>query len=227
MEMLYGQDLRAHLHERGPFRARELLLLLRQVAVTLDKAHALGIVHRDLKPANLFLTRAPDGSQLVKILDFGVAQLARRRETELPFGTQQAAEDSTAPPAQALSASGIQDAGLFGTPWYMAPEQVNGEPAVPGTDGWALALIAFRLLTGESYWAPAPLPELLGEIVAGPRTAPSSVVRERGLVPHASLGKAFDAWFFRACALEPAARFLTATSEIEALSSALASDESA
>ena len=116
------------------------------------------------------------------------------------------------------------DAGLFGTPWYMAPEQVSGEAALPATDLWALARIVFRLLTGESYWAPAALPELLGLIAKGPMTPPSFVVRDRGIVPHAAIGPAFDAWFFHACAVDPTKRFPDAVSEIDGLDKALASD---
>jgi serine/threonine-protein kinase len=207
MELLYGQDLRELLRERGPLPGREVTALLEQVAPTLDRAHALGIVHRDLKPANLFLTRRPDGGQLVKILDFGVAQLSRRRR-ERSVG----------------AGSGDFGAGLFGTPWYMAPEQIEGDGASAASDRWALALIAFRLLTGESYWAPAPLADLLAEIVSGPKAPPSAIVRDRGIVPFAAIGEAFDAWFLRACALDADARFTSAVAQHQALARALSVD---
>ncbi|MBK6519124.1 MAG: serine/threonine protein kinase [Polyangiaceae bacterium] len=197
MELLVGSDLRSYLHQRGPLTPAEVTGFLGQIAPTLDRAHALGIVHRDLKPANLFLTRRADGAPLVKVLDFGVAQLS-----------------------DASAARGL-GGGLFGTPWYMAPEQAEGRVATPASDRWAMALVAFRLLTGESYWAPQPIPELLGQILLGPRSTPSRVVAERALHPLATLGPAFDAWFMHACRVDPSLRFGTMTEQIDALHAAL------
>ncbi len=197
MELLEGKDLRQYLHERGPLTPQEVVGFLEQVAPTLDKAHALGIVHRDLKPANLFLSRKPDGGPLVKLLDFGIAQLA-----------------------DAGAARGL-GGGLFGTPWYMAPEQAEGGIATAASDRWAAALVAFRLLTAESYWAPCPIPELLGQIVEGPQVPPSWVVRERGLNPLAHLGAEFDGWFMHACHVDPRRRFSSMVDQVDAMRRAL------
>lgn len=197
MELLHGKDLRAYLHERGMLTASEVVGFLSQIAPTIDRAHALGIVHRDLKPANLFLTSRRDGTPLVKVLDFGVAQLA-----------------------DASAARGL-GGGLFGTPWYMAPEQAEGRLATAASDRWALALVAFRLLTGESYWAHAPIGELLGQIVEGPQLPPSWIIRERGLHPLSPLTTAFDAWFMRACHVNPRMRFASVVEQIEMMRAAL------
>lgn len=193
MELLYGVDLRQHLLESGPMRPPVVVPILAQVAHALDRAHAVGIVHRDLKPANLFLTRRSDGALLIKILDFGTAQL------------------SDSPVVQ----------GFHGTPWYMAPEQIDGAGARAASDRWALGLIAFRLLTGESYWAPRPFAEMLTEILVGPVRPASEVVERRNLAGRSFINGNFDAWFFRACATDPKARFLTAGDQIKSLAAAL------
>ena len=114
--------------------------------------------------------------------------------------------------------------GFFGTAWYMAPEQAQAEAVTGAADRWALAVVAFRLLTGESYWAPAPMPDLLAAIVAGPRVPPSEVAVARGARANVALGAGFDAWFFLACQVDPAARFATCREQVIALGLALAED---
>ena len=114
--------------------------------------------------------------------------------------------------------------GFFGTAWYMAPEQVQGAPVSPATDRWALAVVAFRLLTSESYWSPAPMSDLLAAIVAGPKLAPSAVAAARGVRAATSIGPAFDNWFKRACDVVPAMRFHSCREQIDALTSALEED---
>jgi serine/threonine-protein kinase len=76
MEYLEGQDLSDYLKAKGPLPVEEAVDYVLQALEGLAHAHAEGIVHRDLKPSNLFLTRARDGSPLVKVLDFGISKLA-------------------------------------------------------------------------------------------------------------------------------------------------------
>jgi len=200
MELLLGIDLRQCLLEQGPLASARVVSLLEGLAPTLDRAHGLGIVHRDLKPANLFIARRDDGTEILKVLDFGVAELA----------------DSGA--ARGLGG------GLFGTPWYMAPEQAEGGVATPASDRWALAVIVFRMLTAQSYWPVSPVPELLARIVAGPEEKPSRVIAERRYYTRNTLGPAFDAWFMKACARDARDRFESVVAQIAALASALADD---
>jgi serine/threonine-protein kinase len=200
MERLVGQDLRQVLYSTGPLEFRRVAALLKDVAPTLDRAHALGIVHRDLKPANLFLSSDAAGVETVKVLDFGVAELA-----------------------DAGAARGL-GGGLFGTPWYMAPEQAASGVASAASDRWALAVVAFRLLTNESYWAPAPVAELLARIVAGPVEPPSRVVAQRMRYSVNVIGPSFDAWFRQACAVDPRDRFESVVAQQTAMSHALESD---
>ncbi len=192
MEYLTGRDINAELKRRGALPAGEVCLYLRQVGRALDRAHALGIVHRDLKPQNLFLTKRDDGSPLVKILDFGIAKL-----------TDNTSHDLT------------QDGAVFGTPWYMSPEQARGQTAKvgPATDLWALGLIAFRLLTGRNYWTADGLAALIGQILYEPMVPPSQ------MAPH--LGPRFDEWFARACNRDESARFPSASELVNQLALAL------
>jgi serine/threonine-protein kinase len=192
MELLDGRDLGTELKRRGAIPAGEVVLYLRQVARALDKAHSLGIIHRDLKPANLYLTARDDGTPLVKILDFGIAKLADGVSGEL-----------------------TQDGTIFGTPWYMSPEQARGQASKvgPSIDLWALGLIAFRLLTGRNYWTAEGMAALIGQIVYDPMPPPSQ------MAPH--LGPRFDEWFARACNREVDKRFTNATDEIKQLAEAL------
>lgn len=192
MEYLTGRDLNTELKRRGALPAGEVVMLLKQVARALDRAHALGIVHRDLKPQNLFLTKRDDGSPLVKILDFGIAKLTDNTSHEL-----------------------TQDGAVFGTPWYMSPEQARGQTTkvAPSTDLWALGLIAFRLLTGRNYWSAETFAALIGQILYEPMTPPSQ------MAPH--LGPRFDEWFARACNRDETQRFPGAGEMINQLALAL------
>jgi len=192
MERLRGQDLRSELKRRGALPAGEVVLYLSQVARALDKAHNLGIVHRDMKPANLYVMRREDGSPLVKVLDFGIAKLTDDAAKELTVAGQ-----------------------VFGTPWYMAPEQARGElgQVGPQTDLWALGLIAFQLLTGQNYWTADGMAALVGQICYEAMPPPTQ------RAPH--LGPLFDMWFSRACNRDPTQRFPSARSMIDQLAQAL------
>jgi serine/threonine-protein kinase len=104
--------------------------IIRQVADALAAAHALGILHRDLKPDNVMIGKTRVGTDQVKIVDFGISRVMDR-------GTQQ------------FTSTGM----VIGTPDYMSPEQLSGDTVDARTDNYALALIAFRLLTGSSAFA--------------------------------------------------------------------------
>jgi eukaryotic-like serine/threonine-protein kinase len=127
MEYLQGRDLEARLRV-GPLSLPAVTRVVGAVSSALALAHAHGVVHRDLKPANIFLATV-DGQtdELVKVLDFGISKVR----------------------AAAAQISHAVD--LLGTPSYMAPEQARGQTdAIDGrTDQFALATIAYRMLTGQ------------------------------------------------------------------------------
>jgi len=126
MEYLDGDDLERTLRRRGALPIAEAVDILLQGAEAVAEAHTLGIVHRDLKPANLFLARYPGGREVVKVLDFGISKVQE------PAG----------------SPGLTQPAAMFGSPPYMAPEQVRSARAAdPRSDIWSLGAVLYELLT--------------------------------------------------------------------------------
>ncbi len=197
MELLKGEELGALLKARRRLPPDEVITLLHQAALALDRTHAAGIVHRDLKPENLYLTRRDDGSPRLKILDFGVAKIVH---------------DGTANSNTTKS---------VGSPLYMAPEQIAGDPIGPHVDRYSLAHIAFTMLVGKPYWArerksAQGLYPYLMLVARGAQTPASERARELGV----SLPPAFDTWFSKATALSPSDRFDGAAAQIEGLAEA-------
>lgn len=132
MEHLTGKDLREVLRERGPLPIEELANYLIQVCDAMAEAHTLGIVHRDLKPANIFLTARPNGTPVVKVLDFGLAKVLD--------GAGGSVDDAS------LTTTGL----VIGSPPYMPPEQLRSlKLADVRSDIWSLGVIMFELLTGK------------------------------------------------------------------------------
>lgn len=133
-ELLEGRTLREEL-SRGPLPLRRATDYALQAANGLAAAHGQGIIHRDLKPENIFLTR--DGR--LKILDFGLAKpghiLNERRGPDT---------DPAGPTVIQSTVSGA----FLGTPGYMSPEQVRGEPADQRSDIFALGCVVYEMLTG-------------------------------------------------------------------------------
>jgi len=131
MELLEGETLRQRLASGRPMPADQVLPVIRGVCNALTAAHGRGLLHRDLKPENVFLQRHESGV-LAKVLDFG---LAKALVVGQPAAATHAATDS----------AGF----LMGTLDYMAPEQVAGDVVSPSWDLWALAVIAYEMLTAS------------------------------------------------------------------------------
>ncbi len=181
MELLEGEDLGARI-ARGPLALGEIAPILQQVARALAQAHAAGIVHRDIKPSNVFLTQAA-GELLVKVLDFGIA-----KHTGPPDGSH---------------AVKTQSGQLVGTPCYMSPEQIFSRgPADHRIDLWALAVLAYEAVTGALPF----VGDTLGDVFLA--------INNRSFAParplHGPCPPELDAFFNRAFAANPAARFASA-----------------
>ena len=132
MPLVRGRSLQAELDETGAFDVRRVARLGAQIADALSAAHAVGIVHRDLKPDNVLLERRSDGSEAVKVLDFGVASLAGQ------------------PGGKSVDARPLTQAGtILGTPGYMSPEQATAGEVDHRTDLYALGVIMWELCRGE------------------------------------------------------------------------------
>ncbi|WP_437666048.1 protein kinase domain-containing protein [Sorangium sp. So ce1182] len=199
MELLRGEELGKRLKRLGRLPPGEVATYLQQTASALDRTHAASIIHRDLKPENLFVTQRDDGTPRMKILDFGVAKLL----------------------AEGGTAAGVTRS--LGTPIYMAPEQFRVDSKLTSAvDIYALGMIAYTLLVGTPYWSPEAISA--GDVIAfalvvvhGPQEAPA----QRAMAHRVVLPQGFDAWFARAAAVDPAARFRTATEAAHALSEVL------
>lgn len=142
MEYLEGKDLGAQIDRSGPLSIVDAVDYLLEACQALAEAHAQQIVHRDLKPSNLFLATRADGTQLVKVLDFGISKaLARDPEDD------------------DLSLTRPTD--VFGSPRYMSPEQLRASCDVDARcDIWALGVVLFELLTGKTPFTGASVAEV-------------------------------------------------------------------
>jgi tRNA A-37 threonylcarbamoyl transferase component Bud32 len=134
MEFLDGNDLADELQRARVLTAPRALPIAMQICRALQAAHGKGVVHRDLKPENVFLQRTADGEEIVKIVDFGIAQLKPTNEEAQAQSTKH----------RKLTKTGM----IFGTPEYMAPEQASGKHADLRCDIYALGIILYELFTG-------------------------------------------------------------------------------
>jgi eukaryotic-like serine/threonine-protein kinase len=123
MELLEGQTL-ADVVLRDKLSIERSLPIAIQIARALARAHDLEVIHRDLKPENVFLAESDDGSDFVKLLDFGIARSM-----------------------QDARLTGLGE--VFGTPQYMAPERITSIDAGPAADLYALGVMLFEMLAGQ------------------------------------------------------------------------------
>ncbi|MDQ3367067.1 MAG: serine/threonine protein kinase, partial [Myxococcota bacterium] len=127
MEYLDGQDLGQLLDEQQTVPVQWATEMILQAAEALAEAHSINIVHRDVKPTNLFVTWRPDGTSIVKVLDFGISKS--------PMGTDMQL---------------TQTQSLLGTPAYMSPEQMRSARLVDArSDIWSLGSVMYELLEGR------------------------------------------------------------------------------
>ncbi|RLB52797.1 MAG: hypothetical protein DRJ42_13845 [Deltaproteobacteria bacterium] len=123
MEYLVGASLSSQI-AKGPMPIPRAVDIIEQMTAALSRAHDLGVIHRDLKSDNIMLTHRGGRQDYVKILDFGLAALAR---------------DPRLAPKGAV----------FGTPEYMSPEQARGEDAIASSDLYALGILFYEMTTGQ------------------------------------------------------------------------------
>jgi len=131
MELVEGRDLGDTLRDAGALDFKRVARLGAQVCASLAEAHRLGIVHRDLKPENVMVTKLADGKERAKVLDFGLAKL---RDGKM---------DVTVTRAGAI----------VGTPYYMSPEQIRGDPVDARGDVYSIGAMLYKACTGAPPFA--------------------------------------------------------------------------
>ena len=180
MEYIEGRTLKVVVREERRLPIPRVLQILRQACAALSEAHRLGIVHRDIKPDNIMLRTHHDGSDWVKVLDFGVAKSV--------LGTD-----------PNLTQAGV----LVGTPQYMSPEQCKGSELDARADIYSLGVVLYEMISGEvPFQAPSVL-ELLMKVM---NSEPDSL---RKFKPMLTTPASVDAVVLRSLAKNPEDRFQT------------------
>jgi serine/threonine protein kinase/CheY-like chemotaxis protein len=160
MELLEGTSLADELIQKGAMRLQRCVELIGPVCNALREAHGSGIVHRDIKPANIMLSLGPSGEEVIKVLDFGIAKLMESQTTSQNTGNQAA-----------------------GTPRYMAPERLLGEPSDAKADVYSVAVTVFEMLSGT-----LPFPKVEGnplqQAVKQLQAVPTALLMLRPDLPH-------------------------------------------
>jgi serine/threonine-protein kinase len=155
MEYVAGHTLRERM--RDDFTLDQRFSILAQIADAIAAAHDRNVVHRDLKPENVKIVEQPDGTLLVKVLDFGMAKL-----TELESRLE----------LRPLTRVGI----CFGTPQYMSPEQIRGKLDDRSIDLYALSTITYELLVGRRPWDGSDPYEIMRAVLRVPAPAIERVI---------------------------------------------------
>ena len=194
MELLVGETLDAKL-DAGPLDWREAVRVGVEASQALAAAHAAGLVHRDIKPQNLMLTDAGE----VKLLDFGVAMALTEGSDSKPTEKERA----------------LRGFAIFGTPEYMAPEQVAGDPIDGRTDLYALGCVLYEMLTGERAFEGSSSVVVMGKQLRETPQPP------RVRAPARQIPVALEAAVVRAMAKRPEERFSSAQAMRSALEETL------
>jgi serine/threonine protein kinase len=189
MRYITGGDLRSVVLREGPLPGDRAVALLSPVASALDAAHRAGLIHRDVKPANILVDTSADRLEHPYLSDFGLAK-------------------------GAASTGGLTGTGQYlGTPDYSAPEQIAGRQTGPRTDQYALACVAYTILTGS---LPFPRDEPMSVLWAHVHEEPPSLTAKRPDLPLAA-----DRVIARALAKAPDDRYATCGQFIDALRTVL------
>lgn len=143
MEYIRGEDLDSILKNHGPLSQPNAVAVAAQICEGMSHAHAEGLLHRDLKPSNILLEES-ETELPVKIIDLGLAKFA--------------AED------QALTKTGV----AMGSPPYMSPEQVRGQPLEPSSDIYSLGCVLFTSLTGAPPYMASTAIETMSKHLSEP-----------------------------------------------------------
>jgi serine/threonine protein kinase len=186
MEYLSGRDLAAELTESGSIAPDRAVRIALQMCRALAAAHSRGVVHRDLKPENVFLHVTEEGDEIVKIVDFGIAQLKGKEEKS--EGTER---------RRRLTRTGM----IFGTPEYMSPEQAKGSTVDLRSDIYALGVIIYEMVTGAVPFTGTTFMAVLTAHMTQP------VPPIRAIAPDVQISEELEQAILRNLEKDPARRF--------------------
>lgn len=155
MEYLDGQDLQRLVETHGPQSPARVARWLAELCGALSEAHGLGLIHRDVKPANLVTSESNDGTEVLKIVDFGLVQDRQERTRADPSGAGE----------------------LLGTPLYLSPEAITSPESVDErSDLYAVGAVGYFLLTGSPPFTGKSLLEVCAQHLYTPAVPPSKRV---------------------------------------------------
>ena len=194
MEHVRGVPLGAILRETGAQSLRRSANITCQILAGLDAAHTAGVVHADIKSDNILVETREDGSEAVKIIDFGLATVHRADHP---------------PPQPEIDRRGVQM--MSGTPEYMAPEIIRGDGALPASDVYAVGVVLYEMITGATPFAGGSSSEVLDRHLKESAVPPSLRSPDR-FIP-----LAFEHAIMRALEKAPDARHPSAAAFAEAL----------
>ncbi len=195
MQLCEGPNLDEVIASRRQLSARDVAAIAQQLAEALDVLHGAGFVHRDVKPGNVLC--ASTGPFDVRLTDFGVVKAIGQGPSALPTFETRTTVVGT----------------IVGSPSYMSPEQVRGEEVGPASDHWSLAVTLYECLTGEMPFDGDSLSKIATAILSASAPPPSTRMAEGT--------PALDAFFARAFARDPLARFESARALAAAFEAAL------
>lgn len=184
MEFVNGETLRAELAKIGTMPIKRIAEILKQLCDALDSAHKRGILHRDLKPENIMLAKEADGKEVLKLADFGLVKL-------------------TQPDGEITKGSALTEVGeIFGTPHFMSPEQVMGQPIGAPADIYSLGVILYQMMTGKTPLEGTDVRNLLVTKISQDLPPPSK--------KFPSVSSAYDDIFKTVLARDPDSRYKSA-----------------
>jgi serine/threonine-protein kinase len=186
MERLQGSDLRQLLADGWRPDAVQAARIAKRLADALAYAHGNGVVHCDIKPANIFMT----GRTQPKVLDFGIARVTAARYDAAAPAADISAENSTVPPPE------------LGSPYYVSPEHLQGEPLDARADVYGVGVVLYELLTGRRAFAGDSLDAIRSAVLEEP-LAPAHTV-------NAKVDAALSGIVARAMARKPGDRYRSA-----------------
>ncbi len=203
MDCIEGESLESLIDRKGSIPFARAIAIFKQVCDGLEAAHQKGIIHRDLKPANVILMRREDGSELVKLVDFGIAKLL--------------------PQAGKVQQQLTKTGEVFGSPLYMSPEQCLGRELDTRADIYALGCLMYEVVAGQPPFIGNSYLETMNMHV----DEHPKLISERA--PHAEVPAELEAAILCCLSKDPEIRFQTATElrdVLSSISSAIGKDQS-